>query len=232
MRTTASIHTLPKAIRQVWLKLLKSDEGSLLHGSKQTQIHLDKIYKQGSVTDLKRLLFTGGFGHVWISDGVGDENKFLHEFSLRLADIAKQSWKSDTDANAKLSAYREIKSLLGPEEYLKETDNYFICRQTVKLRISDHSLMIEKGRQHGMLREDRICKQCDIGCVEDEFRLLLVCPKYKDLREKYLPKYHTNNQNPRKFGDILRSNNGGILRNLSLYIYKSLKMRNGAGKDK
>ena len=90
------------------------------------QIHLDKNYTQGWVTDLKRLLFSNGFGHVWISDGVGDENKFLHEFSLRLADIAKQNWKSDTDANAKLSTYREIKSLLEPEKYLKEIDNYFL----------------------------------------------------------------------------------------------------------
>ena len=44
--------------------------------------------------------------------------------------------------------------------------------------------MIEKGRHHGMLNEDRVCKQCDIGCVEDEFHFLLVCPKYKDLREQ------------------------------------------------
>ena len=210
-----------------WLKLLKSDEGSLLH---QTQIHLDKTYKQGWVTDLKRLLFTNGFGHVWISDGVGDENKFLHEFSLRLADIAKQNWKSDVEANSKLSTYREIKSLLEPEKYLKEINNYFMPRQTVKFRISDHSLMIEKGGHHGMLRVDRICKQCHIGCIEDEFHFLLVCPKYKDLLEQYLPKYHTNSPNLRKFVDVLHSSNGEILRNLSLYICKSLKMRNGAGK--
>ena len=99
---------------------------------------MDRIYKQGWVTDLKRLLFTNGFDHVWTSDGVRDENKFLHEFSLRLADIAKQNWKSDIDANVKLSTYREIKSLLEPEKYLKEIDNYFIRRQTVKFRISDH----------------------------------------------------------------------------------------------
>ena len=88
---------------------------------------------------------------------------FCHdrEFALRLADIAKQNWKSDTDAQAKLLSNGEVKSLLEPEKHLKEIDNYFVHRQTVKFRISDHSLMIEKGRHHGMLREDRICKQCD-----------------------------------------------------------------------
>ena len=135
--------------------------------------------QQGWVTDLKRLLFTEGFGHVRISDGVGDENKFLHQLSLRLADIAKL----------------EIRTY----------------RRTVKFRISGHSLMIEKGRHHAMLREDQICKQCDIGCVEDEFHFLLVCHKYNDLREQYLPKYHTNNPNLRKFVAILCSNKGEIL---------------------
>ena len=97
---------------------------------------------------------------------------------------------------------------------MKEIYNYFIGRQTAKFRISDHSLTIEKGRHHGILNEDRICKQCDTGCVEDEFHFLFVCPKYKDLREQYLPKYHTNNPNLRKFVDILHSNNGEMLRNL------------------
>ena len=146
----------------------------------------------------------------------------MDDFSLRSADKAKQNWKSDIDAHEKLSTNGEIKSLLEPEKYLKEIDNYFIRRQTVKFRISDHLLMIEKGRHHGMLNEDRICKQCDIDCVEDELHFLLVCPKCKDLREQYLPKYHISNPNLRKFVDILHSNNGEIISNLSIYIYKSL----------
>ena len=76
--------------------------------------------------------------------------------TLRSADIAKQNWKSNMDANAKLSTYREIKSLLEPEKYLKEIDNYFIRRPTVKFRMSNHSSMIEKGRHHGVLREDNL----------------------------------------------------------------------------
>ena len=59
-----------------------------------------------------------------------DNANFYIEFSPRLADIAKQNWKSDIDANAKLSVYREIKSLLEPEKYLKEIDNYFGIRTT------------------------------------------------------------------------------------------------------
>ena len=82
-----------------------------------------------------------------------------------------------------------------------------------------------------------------MGCLErTEFakNVILVASKMSSisclfvlilgLREQYLPKYHTNNPNLRKFVYILHSNNGEIVRNLFLYIYKSLKMRNGAEK--
>ena len=145
------------------------------------------------------------------------------KFALRLADIAKQNWKSDTDAHSKRSTNGEIKSLLEPEKYLKEIDNYFVHRQTVKFGISDLSFMIEKGRQHRMLREERICKQCDIRCIEAEFHFLLVCPQYKDLREQYLPKYHTNNPNLSKFVDILHSNNGPFISTTALKCVMALE---------
>ena len=74
-----------------------------------------RIYKPGWVTDLKWLHFTKYFGHVSTLHGVGDEDKLLQEFSLRLADIARQKWKSDTDSNTKLSNNLEGKSLLKPE---------------------------------------------------------------------------------------------------------------------
>ena len=38
---------------------------------------------------------------VWISEEVRDGNKFSHEFSLRLADILKQNWKSDIGCKCK-----------------------------------------------------------------------------------------------------------------------------------
>ena len=33
--------------------------------------------------------------------------------------------------------------------------------------------MIEEGKQEGITRELRICKSCDLGCVEDEYHFLL-----------------------------------------------------------
>ena len=47
--------------------------------------------------------------------------------------------------------------------------------------------MIAEGRQKGIPRELRICKSCDLGCVEDEYHFVIICPAYKNLRKKFIP---------------------------------------------
>ena len=47
--------------------------------------------------------------------------------------------------------------------------------------------MIEEGGQKGIPRELRICKSCDLGCVEDEYHFVIISPAYKNLRKKFIP---------------------------------------------
>ena len=42
------------------------------------QVSYDKTYRKGWVSDLKQLLFSNGFAHVWLSQGVGNEELFSH----------------------------------------------------------------------------------------------------------------------------------------------------------
>ena len=88
--------------------------------SYKIQLQLNKLHKNGWITNLTQLLISNGFGyvHVWISQEVGDEALFLRETMLWLQDIAMQNWRS----------------LLSPEKYLKVVGNYFICKQLAKLR--------------------------------------------------------------------------------------------------
>ena len=87
----------------------------MIYLSYKTQLQLDKFHIKGWVTNLKQLLFSNGFGHVWISQEVGDEALFLREFTFRLQDIAWRNWRADLESSAKLSTYSEFKSLLNPE---------------------------------------------------------------------------------------------------------------------
>ena len=57
-----------------------------------------------------------------------------------------------------------------------------------KLRISSHSLMIERGRHfHPKIPADqRLCKLCSLDEVEDEFHFMVKCTSYADLRAELL----------------------------------------------
>ena len=107
-----------KRFVKYWLKLLRNPQGSLLQTCYKMQTDFDAIYKRGWVTNLKKLLFSNGFGLVWISQGVGDEELFMKSVVSRLIDIAKQTWNSEIDNSPKLSTYREFNSLLNLEKYL------------------------------------------------------------------------------------------------------------------
>ena len=54
-----------------------------------------------------------------------------------------------------------------------------------KIRCSDHQLEIEKGRHLNIPREQRTCKMCADGTIEDEEHFLLRCKTYQPLRVKY-----------------------------------------------
>ena len=74
---------------------------------------------------------------------------------------------SEVSGSSKFSIYNTFKSLLTPEEYLSVVNSYFIRRQFTKFRVSDHLLIIEKGRHNGLDRDDGKCRCCDMNCIKD-----------------------------------------------------------------
>ena len=59
-----------------------------------------------------------------------------------------------------------------------------------KFRCSSHKLMIEQGRHLNIERENRICQNCNMNIIEDEYNFLLACPTYRYLRIHYFSKYY------------------------------------------
>ena len=53
----------------------------------------------------------------------------------------------------------------------------------MKLRGGTAAFQIEIGRWRGMKREERICKECQSGEVEDVCHWLLQCPTWDHLRQ-------------------------------------------------
>ena len=81
--------------------------------------------------------------------------------------------------------YQRLKLDFEPELYL-DTNIFERRRNITKLRISDHSLLIEKGRHLKIPREQRLCTKCKI--IEDEEHFLFHCKLNVDLRASLIKK--------------------------------------------
>ena len=57
----------------------------------------------------------------------------------------------------------------------------------LKLRTGNHTLSVEVDRyQNRKTYDECICNSCDKQEIEDLFHVLVVCPKFSDLRDKTL----------------------------------------------
>ena len=72
------------------------------------------------------------------------------------------------------------------EKYIVTVKNNDLRRHNSCFRLSSDKLEIETGRFYGITRENRICKCCTSSMIETEFRFLLCCSMYKELKVKYL----------------------------------------------
>ena len=149
---------------------------------------LDNNGRKTWCTGIKHILYRYGFGHVWLSEGVGQTELFLCEFKQRIEDISIQNWSSDVNSMPKLSSYKMFKSLLEPELYLNVVPWRKHRNSLSRLRCSNHRLAIERLRSSHE-RQERFCSYCSTlnqYKIEDEYHFLFECPLYKDIRKEYL----------------------------------------------
>ena len=79
---------------------------------------LDDAGRRTWASNIRELLFTYGFGYVWIAQGVGNETNFIQLFKTRIKDCYLQIWKSNLDNSPKALHYKYFKSDLYSEPYL------------------------------------------------------------------------------------------------------------------
>ena len=75
-------------------------------------------------------------------------------------------------------------------------------------------------------RNQRICTNCSMNIIECEYHVLLVCPKYRDLRIKLFPPYYCHWPTYNKFESLLCQNSKLVKEKIAKYIYHAHKLRN------
>ena len=119
-----------------------------------------------------------------------DPDTHLKAFQ-RLKDIYHQTeLVKIKSGDSRLRTYALFKTTPGFETYLDEISCVKERTALTKFRISNHKLMIEKGRHSKIDRELCFCPFCP-NRVEDEKHFLLECQTYKHLRSDLYSKVKT-----------------------------------------
>ena len=109
---------------------------------------------------------------------------FLRNLRQWLLDVNLQVWSEQARNMNKLNFYCSMKQKVNLEKYLTSGIPHLQKKVIARFRCSNHELCIETGRKSNIASEERICKMCRLGEVEDEIHFVFVCPAYSDLRDK------------------------------------------------
>ena len=113
----------------------------------------------------------------------GDNNTDKKAF-LRMSDIFHQeAFTAISKESSKLRTYKIIKGHIGLETYLTTMNNIKHRTQLTRFRLSNHTLMIEKGRHQNIDKNLRFCPFCP-GTIEDEIHFVLECQCFATHRKE------------------------------------------------
>lgn len=168
---------------------------------------------------VKKCFDDHGFSEVWLNGGVGNEREFLKILRLRMIDCYKQNWYSKLNSSERFLKYSSFKSLLQPERYLFDLQVPKFRNLIVKFRLG----LIELKVNNRYENTNQTCSFC--SQIEDEDHFVLHCPKYDDLRKKFIEKYY--DESCLDAFSIFRNRNFEAVRSLGLYLYYAMKRKNG-----
>ena len=219
---------MPNCIKY-WLGLIRMENNRYPKQCYYMLYQLDEAGRQNWVSHVKELLYTYGFGLVWILHDVGNDKEFLKLFKKRIMDCYKQKWYAYIRDTPKSIHYRHFKSLLEPEFYLNVDLPHTFKSTLANFRCSSHDLMIEKGRHLSIDREFRFCQICqkqNILVIEDEFHFIFQCSIYEDLRKEHFKKYWLKNRTLQCLYSILSCDSELVVHKISKYLFKAFQLRN------
>ena len=133
------------------------------------------------------ILIETGFDCVWDSQSFASVNRLCRNVRLSLEDNYKRTWSDALESSNKCLIYRNYKTDFGRERYIETLPDVYIF-PLIRFRCGNHKLMIEVGRHFGIPHEDRICRDCDLNDLGDEFHFVMKCPKYDDIRRQFIPR--------------------------------------------
>ena len=166
---------------------------------------------------------------IGISPESDIENIHKVAFEKLKENFHQESFEEIRSELSKLRTYAKLKTEIGMEKYLNSIENIRDRTALTKLRLSNHTLMIEKGRHLGLQENQRLCPFCD-NKVENEHHFVIECSTFDEIRKAlFLEMAEIDNtfndlDDNDKFIFLLSKPEAG--KKTSEYINKTLELRN------
>ena len=104
----------------------------------------------------------------------------------------RQDWENNLRTKEHYSVYSTFKSSLSLSAYLNELKHVKARHFLIRLRPGVSPLRTHKLRyRKDVTPVDYFCPLC-MGDAETEVHFILVCPKYAEIREQYIPRKYFN----------------------------------------
>ena len=197
-------------------------------GTNCPEIVLDSLYTANQENLPWTSSIEGILSEIGLRQSFLDKDIDLHlQASQRLQDIYHQNVFADIKReDSKLRTYSKFKTEPGFEIYLDEVTCVKERIALTKLRLSNHVLMIEKGRHMKIDKNRRFCPFCP-NSIEDERHFLIQCKQYKHIRQELLenvrlvfPSIH-NQCHDQRFLNLISKTPISV----SHFIFKALELR-------
>jgi hypothetical protein len=210
-----------------WIKILKTNKNTALYKVYKT-LRLDAdneiSYNNSNwAYHIKFILNSIGMTNLWINQD--NLNIHLLPIKLRILELYKQTWYGSINNSPRLESYCLMKHNFEFENYLDFIKDNKLRIALTRLKVSSHNLFIETGRYLNIDRNERKCQNCNMNVVENEFHFILVCPKFSELRKKYLKKYYYQWPTIQKLENLFTNKSKPVIINIAKYIYHATNSR-------
>lgn len=221
-------YTRCNRIIKYWTKLI-STQNCILKSIYKNMLHTCETNPQSKnwLCNVKDILNNLGMNDYWTKQDPGDIKIFLINIRQRLQDQFYQQNDAVLDTSPKCLIYKHFNTSRQMAQYLSKPIAEHRRIAISKLRLSAHTLAVETGRYARIDRENRLCTMCDRNEIEDEYHVTLICPKYRELRNRLIKPYFRRRPNTYKLVELLDTSHTRTLTDLARYILLVLRIRDG-----
>ncbi len=214
-----------KRVVRYWCKICKMPDNRFVKKCYNMLLLDCENGKTNWASRVKHILYSFGFGYIWEQQNTRNSDQFISEFSFRLRVSYEQEWHTSLVNSSKFSSYAAFKTLFGAELYIKDIPIAKFRSALARFRCFSHRLHIETGRYVNKSKSDRLCLVCNEEHIEDEYHFVLICKSYQNLRYIYLPHKFYLKPTVHKFNMLMSTSNTAIIRQLAVYIFNAMKLR-------